>query len=85
MEGWGKEGTISECSPKGKITGVRKDKKGTIRFYQIEGFGWVSKNEGISLALDGKVDAVVATSPRGNQFLRARPNSETFDNLEAMG
>ncbi len=85
MEGWGKAGTISEYSSKGKITGVRKDKKRTIQFYQIEGYGWVSKSEGISLALDGKVDAVVATSTRGHQFLRARPNSETLDNLEIMG
>lgn len=26
-----------------------------------------------------------ATSPKGNPFLRARPNSETSDNLEEMG
>ncbi len=88
MEGWGKEGQISEYSPgepKGKITAIRKNKKGTIQSYQIEGYGWVSKSKGISLTLEGKVDAVVATSPRGNLFLRARPNSETSDNLEKMG
>lgn len=85
MEGWGKSGTISEYAPKGKITGVRKNKKGTIQSYQIEGYGWVSKAEGIALALGGKVEAVVATSPKGNQFLRARPNSETLDNLEELG
>jgi hypothetical protein len=85
MEGWGKEGTISEYFAKGKITAVRRDKQGTIRSYQIEGLGWVSKSEGISLTLAGKVDAVVATSLRGNQFLRSRPNSVTSDNLETIG
>jgi len=85
MEGWGKEGKISEISPKGKITAIRKDEKGTIQSYQIEGYGWVSKSKGISLALEGKVDAVVATSPRGNQFLRARPNAETSDNIGELG
>jgi hypothetical protein len=83
--GWGKSGTLSEYSPKGKITGVRKDKKGTIQSYQIEGYGWVSKAEGIALALGGKVEAVIAASPKGNQFLRARPNTETLDNLEELG
>jgi hypothetical protein len=68
-----------------QITGVKKDKKGTIRSYQIAGFGWVSKSDGIALALAGKIDAVVATSPRGNQFLRARPNLEITDNLENKG
>ncbi|HEY8269706.1 MAG TPA: DUF3892 domain-containing protein [Pseudobdellovibrionaceae bacterium] len=85
MEGWGKEGTILEYSVKGEITAVKRDKKGTIQSYQIEGYGWVSKSEGVALTLDGKVEAVVATSPKGNQFLRARPNSESSDNLENKG
>jgi hypothetical protein len=85
MEGWGKEGRIIECTPKKQITGVRKDKKGTIQSYRIEEYGWVSKAEGIRLASAGEVDAVVATSPRGNLFLRARPNSDVFDNLEIKG
>lgn len=87
MEGWGKdkEGKIIELPVKGKITGVKKDKKGTIKTYQIEGYGWVSKEKGISLTLEGKVDAVVATSSRKNKFLRGRPNSEILDNLENKG
>lgn len=85
MEGWGKEGTISEYIPKGKVTAVRKDKKGIIQSYLIEGYGWVSKDEGIALALSGKVDAVVALSPNGNRFLRGRPNSVKSDNLEEIG
>ncbi|MEY4615042.1 MAG: hypothetical protein RJB66_2 [Pseudomonadota bacterium] len=86
MEGWGKsEGTITAYSSKKQITGIAKDKKGVIHSYQIEGYGWVSKEEGIALALSGKVDAVVASSPQGNQFLRARPNKQLLDNLENKG
>jgi len=87
MEGWGKdkEGKITELSSKNPVTGVMKNKKGVIQSYRIEGYGWVSKSKGIALALAGKVDAVVATSPKGNQFLRARPNTETWDNLENKG
>ena len=85
MEGWGKEGKITECFSKYQIIRVRKDRKGTIQSYQIQGYGWVSKEEGIKLARAGKVDAVVATSPTGNKFLRARPNSEIADNLERKG
>ena len=76
MEGWGQEG---------KITGIKKDKKGTIQFYEITGYGKVSKAEGIALALKGKIDAVVVKSTRGNKFLRARPNSNKLDNLENLG
>lgn len=39
----------------------------------------------ISLALSGKVDVVVATSPKGNRFLRGHPNSEKSDNLKDIG
>ncbi len=86
MEGWAneknKEGTVTEYAPKNPITGIRKNKKGVIKAYHIEGYGWVSKTEGIAMTLKGLVDAVVATSPKGNRFLRARPNSQTWDNLE---
>ena len=87
MEGWGKgkEGTVTPYSEKKEITAVEKNKKGTIQSYQIESYGWIPKSEAIALTLDGKVNAVVATSPRGNQFLRARPNSTPLDNLESKG
>jgi len=86
MEGWGKhEGTIVLDVEKKKVTGVRKDRKGTIQFYLIDGIGWVSKTEGIGLAAQGTVDAVVATSPKGNKFLRANPNQDALDNLERKG
>jgi len=87
MEGWGKdkEGTVTEYAPKNPVTGVKKNKKGIITSYQIHGYGWVTKSEGIALARKGLVDAVVASSPKGNLFLRARPNSETWDNLENRG
>ena len=86
MEGWGKqhEGTITPYRTKAKITAVRKDKKGTIQAYRIEGYGWVSKSEGIKLTRQGKVDAVVVAS-RGSVFLRARPNHTIADNLERKG
>lgn len=34
---------------------------------------------------NNKVDAVVAVSTKGNQFLRAKPNSFIDDNLENLG
>lgn len=81
MEGWDKKGKITECSIKCKITAIKKGKNGIIQSYQVEKYGWVSKSQGISLTLEGKVDAVVATSSKGNKFLRSRPNSQLLDNL----
>jgi Nucleotidyl transferase AbiEii toxin, Type IV TA system len=37
-------------------------------------YGWVTKDEGIALTQQGKVDAVVAISPHGHPFLRGRPH-----------
>lgn len=85
MEGWGKEGTIAPYSPNGQIQSVRKNRRGTIQSYLIGGYGWVPKARALLLVREGKVDAVIATSPRGNQFLRSRPNSEIRDNLENIG
>jgi hypothetical protein len=74
MEGGGRrEGTIRAIDTKAKIIGVKKNKRGIIDSYNIENYGWVSKEEGIELTLKGKVDAVVATSPHGHAFLHGRP------------
>jgi hypothetical protein len=88
MEGKG-AGKIIEVPVKGfprkkQITKVKKDKNGIIDSYYIEDIGWVSKEQGIDLALGGEVDAVVATSSVGNPFLRTRPDVEIV-NLEDLG
>lgn len=84
MEGW-KVGKITEYNSGSPIKAVKKNKKGIITYYLIDGYGWVVKREAIQLVLSGKVDAVVAVSPKGNRFLRAKPNSFTEDNLENLG
>ncbi len=88
MEG-SESGKIIEVPVKGfprkkQITKVKKDKNGIIDSYYIEDIGWVSKEQGIDLALGGEVDAVVATSSAGNPFLRTRPDVEIV-NLEDLG
>ena len=79
MEKWD-EGTIKEYSVKGQITKVKKDKKGKIVSYLIDGVGWVKKIDAIKLAKNNKIDAVVVKR-NGVTFLRSRPNKESFDNL----
>ncbi|MBI3534504.1 MAG: DUF3892 domain-containing protein [Deltaproteobacteria bacterium] len=74
-----------QISKKKQIIAVQKDKKGTIVAYCIDGIGWVSKDEGIELAEKRIIDAVVATSRRGNLFLRTRPDLEVENNLENLG
>lgn len=85
-----KKGKIEDVTPgrdpkeKRQITQVRKNKKGTIVSYNVEGIGWISKAKGVALASEGKIDAVVATSRSGNLFLRTRPSLEIV-NLEDLG
>ncbi len=84
MEGW-KIGKISKLSKKAEIKSVKKDKKGIITQYLIEGIGWVTKEKGITLTIAGKVNAVVVTSSTGNRFLRTKPNKTNEDNLGNLG
>ena len=78
-------GKVIQLSKKKRITAVRKDKKGTITAYNVEGVGWVSKSRGIELARRGEIDAVVAVSQSGNLFLRTRPDGDPMNNLDNMG
>jgi hypothetical protein len=86
-EGSGKGKIIEFPAPqtKKKITRVRKDKRGTIVAYCVDGIGWVSKVQGIRLAQQGKVDAVVATSRSGSLFLRTRPGTPVEIQLDHLG
>jgi len=84
MEGW-KIGRITKLPVKAEIKSVKKDKNGIIIQYLIEGFGWVTKEKGITLTISGKVNAAVVTSSLGNQFLRAKPNKTNEDNLGNLG
>lgn len=79
MEGW-KVGTITEYSKKGQITKVRKNKKGKIISYLVDGFGWLRKQEAIDLCKKNKIDAVVVKGSK-SIYLRSRPNILDDDNL----
>lgn len=81
----GHPGKVEAIQARAKVTAVRKDKKGTIIAYCIDGIGWVSKAQGITLARKGKVDAVVATSRTGKPFLRTRPGTPIEIQLDHLG
>jgi hypothetical protein len=84
-EGKFKPGKIIKERAKKKITAVRKNKKGTIIGYYVNGLGWLSKPEAIKLALAGKIDVVVAHSRAGRAYLRTRPDWTVENNLDSMG
>lgn len=87
-EGKFKPGRTETTTPPSKqktITAVKKNKKGTILKYHIEGLGWVSKEKAIALASAGEIDAVVATSRSGSTYLRTRPDKTAANNLENLG
>jgi Protein of unknown function (DUF3892) len=86
-EGFGKGKVIEFSAPQTKkqITRVRKNKKGTITAYYINGMGWISKVQGIKLARQKKIDAVVATSRSGSLFLRTRPGTPVEVQLDHLG
>jgi hypothetical protein len=64
-----------------KLTGVQKDKKGTVLRYQIDGKEWVSKATAIQMAKDLELDGVVVNNRKGTVFLRTPPDQTTDINL----
>lgn len=81
MEG-SRPGKISPIQIKKNITSVKKDKHGLIVQYYVQEIGWLNKNQAISMVKKGIIDAVIATSSKGNKFLKSRPNKTSLDNLE---
>jgi hypothetical protein len=79
----GKETTTP--AKKKKVSSIKRNKKGTIISYQIEGLGWIPKDRAIQLAREGRIDAVVAHSRTGSVYLRARPDSTIVNNLDHLG
>lgn len=79
FEGW-KIGTIKEYSTQGQITKVKKDKRGRITDYLVDGLGWIVKKDAIFLVGLNKIDAVIVKRGR-TTFLRSRPNKVDSDNL----
>ncbi|MBI4405000.1 MAG: DUF3892 domain-containing protein [Deltaproteobacteria bacterium] len=80
-----KEGKITELSAEKQIDAVKKNKKGTIIAHHVEILGWLSKPQAIELARKGEIDAVVATSRSGKEYLRTRPDSSGDNNLVNLG
>ena len=81
-EGWAK-GNVVEVR---KISCVYKNKKSIIYKYCADTMGWISKDECINLAKQGKIDAEICTSGLGNPYVRVRAHStfqKDFDDLVA--
>jgi hypothetical protein len=82
FEGW----EIGKVNLPLRITKIMKDeKKKTIVAYYVTKLGWVLKDQAIVLAEEYKIDAVISTSPRGNLYLRTRPDIEITNNLDLLG
>ena len=82
FEGW----EIGKVNLPLRIAKIMKDeKKKTIVAYYVTKLGWVLKEQAIVLAEGYRIDAVVSTSPRGNQYLRTRPDIEITNNLNLLG
>jgi hypothetical protein len=78
-EGWevGREDFIE----KWYITGVHK-KRGVITEYLIEkndGSTWISKEQGLKLALEGRLHAILVHMKNGRLFLRPEFGSKSFE------
>lgn len=80
MEGY-KIGEITEIYP---ITKVQKDKNHAICECYIGMTEWISKDQCLKLAQQGKLDVVFCISHLGNTYLRARTDSSFQKNLNTI-
>lgn len=63
---------------------VKKDKAGIIISYFLEESGWISKSQGIKMAREGRIDAVIAKSKYNKFYLRTKPDLDLDNNLSKM-
>lgn len=68
-----------------RISNVKRDKKGRIEFYWVEGSGWVQKGRAIQMASNGKIDRVIVVQGQHGAYLRSRPDDKKENNISEMG
>jgi len=67
------------------ISKVAKDSQGEITAYELENGEIVSKEQAVSLAKQGNISGVsVATSKKGEEFLRSLPDGDKTNNLDSL-
>lgn len=67
-----------------KIIGARYSQSGDIEEFLVEEEGWVSKKEVISLAEQGRIDAVVVKPKNRKPHLRSRPDEIKSNNFSEL-
>jgi len=67
------------------ISRVVKDNGGEITAYELENGDIVSKEQAVLLAKQGNIGGVsVATSRKGEEFLRSLPDGDKTNNLDSL-
>lgn len=67
------------------ITRVVKDNQGEITAYEFENGDIVSKEQAVILAKQGTISGVsIATSKKGEEFLRSLPDGDKTNNLDSL-
>jgi hypothetical protein len=67
------------------ITGVKHNSKGELISYKLDNGSVISKNEGIALAKQGKIEGVtVGVSKSGEEYLRSMPDDRESNNLDNL-
>jgi len=67
------------------ISRVAKDNKGEITAYELENGEIISKDQAVLLAKQGNIGGVsVATSKKGEDFLRSLPDGDKNNNLDSL-
>lgn len=66
-----------------EIVGVVKD-KGKISGYQLSDGNILSKQQGVSMAKEGKIKGVGVASRNGTQYLKSLPDETENNNLSQL-
>jgi hypothetical protein len=67
------------------ITGVKHNSKGELISYKLDNGSVIGKDEGITLAKQGKIQGItVGVSKSGEEYLRSMPDGREANNLDNM-
>jgi rRNA processing protein Gar1 len=67
------------------IIDAKKDHKGVLCGFLLEGYGWISKSEAIKMTQEGKIHNTVYVNPKNHApYLRSRPDKSKSNNFKNM-
>lgn len=67
-----------------KVLDAKRGKRGILDKFLVDEIGWITKNQAVSMAVKGELDAVVVKQKSKEPFIRSKPDKVKNNNFYSM-